>query len=154
MTIPGDFTALAKEGIFSKKLMSKSVNNTHIFPVVFLAVLAITGILTGLSSDFFATITIVGLLLNTVVLGIAVYNLPKKDEEAYMNAPFRMKKGLLRTSVVIGVLLNITFIILAVLDYPVIILLFAVWIVGGLVLHLRKVPKAGAQGEEKLPKIG
>lgn len=147
MTIPGDFSALAKEGIFNKKLVNKTVNNTSYFPLLFMTVLAVAGVLTGLSSDFFATITIVGLLLNTVVLGIAVFRLPKKDELAYNASPYKMKKGMLKVSVVIGVVLNIAFIALAVLDFPIIVLLYVVWIAGGLMLHKRKVPGGGVPVE-------
>ena len=147
MTIPGDFSALAKEGIFNKKLVNKTVNNTSYFPLLFMTVLAVAGVLTGLSSDFFATITIVGLLLNTVVLGIAVFRLPKKDELAYNASPYKMKKGMLKVSVVIGVILNIAFIALAVLDFPIFVLLYVVWIAGGLMLHKRKVPGGGVPVE-------
>ncbi|MFD2131836.1 APC family permease [Pseudogracilibacillus auburnensis] len=141
MTIPGDFKALAKEGIFNKKVMRKEMNNTPFFPITILVITSCIGIYTGFSVDFFATITIVGLLLNTVILGIALWKLPQKEKEAYENAPYRIKKGILRFAIVLGVLLNTIFILLAVLDYPIVILLYIVWIVVGYLMHRRKIPK-------------
>lgn len=140
MTIPGDFEGLAKEGIFSQKLMDKKTNNTAIFPITAMSILAMIGILTGFNPDFFATITIVGLLLNTVILGIALWSLPKKEKLAYENAPFKFNKLTLKIAVILGVTLNVIFIILAVLDFPIVIALFIVWIGIGLVLHKKKIP--------------
>lgn len=140
MTIPGDFEGLAKEGIFSRKLMDKRTNNTAIFPITVMSILAIIGILTGFSPDFFATITIVGLLLNTVILGIALWFLPKKEKSAYENAPFRFNKLTLKIAIILGVTLNLIFILLAVLDFPIVIALFIIWIGIGLILHKKKIP--------------
>lgn len=141
MTIPGDFAALANEGIISEKMVSKRVNNALVIPISILTFVAIAGVLSGLSVDYFATITIVGLLLNTVIIGFAVYQLPKKEPELYNNAPFKMKPGTIRFVVYIGVFLNIAFILLAVLDVPSIIGVYIIWIVVGYLLHRKKIPK-------------
>jgi len=138
MTIPGDFRALAKEGIFNKNVIDKQVNNASIFPITVLLLAAAIGIYSGFDVDFFATITIVGLLLNTVFLGIALWKLPEKEPEAYETAPYQMKKGFLKVAIVIGVILNIAFISLAVLDFPIIIPLFIVWIIVGYIMHRNK----------------
>lgn len=145
MTLPGDFKALANEGIFNSKMASKKVNGTLVVPVTIFSVVAIGGVLSGLSVDYFATITIVGLLLNTVVLGFAVYRLPQREPELFINAPFKMRIGLLRFTVFAGVLLNIVFILLAVMDVASIIVVYIIWIVGGYILHGRKIPKNSAR---------
>lgn len=141
MTIPGDFLALANEGILHKKIVSRGKNQTLVIPITILTFVAIIGILSGLPVDYFATITIVGLLSNTVVLGFAVYRLPKREPELYNNAPFKMKTGVLKFVVVIGILLNIAFILLAVLDVPSIIGIYIIWIGAGYLLHRRNIPK-------------
>lgn len=140
MTIPGDFEGLAKEGIFNRELMEKRTNNTAVFPITAMSLLAIIGILTGYSPDFFATITIVGLLLNTVILGIALWFLPKKEKLAYEQAPFKFNQLSLKIAIIIGVTLNLIFILLAVLDFPIVIALFILWIGLGLLLHKKKIP--------------
>jgi|SRR5690625_659005 len=141
MTIPGDFQALAKEGIFSRKLMTKEVNNTPLFPITFLVVIGAIGIFSGFSADFFATITIVGLLFNAVILGIALWKLPKREKEAYDNASFKMKPGLLKVAIILGVFLNAAFILLAVLDFLIIIPIYIVWLIIGFIMHRNKIPK-------------
>lgn len=139
MTIPGDYEALSKEGIFSRKLMTIKTNNTAVFPITTMLVFGTVGIFTGFSVDFFATITIVGLLLNTIILGFALWKLPTREKEAYDNAPYKINPGLLRLIIVIGVILNVVFMILAVLDVPIIILIFLIWIVVGLLAHRNKI---------------
>ncbi len=141
MTIPGDFTALAKEGIFNEKLMNKKVNNTPLFPITFLVILGAIGIFSGFSADFFATITIVGLLFNAVILGIALWGLPKREKKAYERASFKLKPGLLKISIILGVLLNAAFILLAVLDFLIIIPIYIIWIIVGYIMHRKKIPK-------------
>jgi len=148
MTIPGDFKALAKEGIFNQKIMAKEINNTSLFPISIMVITATIGIFTGFDVDFFATITIVGLLLNAVVLGIAVWRLPTKEKEAYDNAPYKIKQGFLKPAIIIGVILNTAFIILAVLDFPIIIPLFILWIVIGYMMHRKKIPKLNTIASE------
>lgn len=141
MTIPGDFQALGKEGIFNLVVMNKEVNRTPLFPITFMLIVATAGIFSGFSVDFFATITIVGLLLNTVILGFALWKLPTKEKEAYENAPYKINKSVLRVAIVLGVILNTAFILLAVLDLPLIILIYLVWIVAGLLIHRNKIRK-------------
>lgn len=148
ITIPGDFKALAKEGIFSKRMTALEMNDTPFWPITILLATGAIGILTGLSADFFATITIVGLLLNTVILGVALWRLPKKEKEAYESAQFKIKPGLLRFTIVIGILLNTMFILLAVVDFPIIIVLYMVWIAAGLLLHRNKIPRAGEKKDD------
>lgn len=143
ITLPGDFKALANEGIFSKRMTAKEMNATPFWPLTILLLAGSIGIFTGLSVDFFATITIVGLLLNTFILGFALWKLPTREKEAYENASFKMNKGLLRVVIVIGMILNLMFILLAVLDFLIIIPLYIVWIIGGLLLHRNKIPKVG-----------
>lgn len=141
MTIPGDFVALGEEGIFKKDLHTKTVNQTAYIPLSFITALSIIGVLSGYSVDYFATITIVGLLFNAIVLGLAAWQLPKKAENDYNKAPFKMKPAALKTSIVLGVGLNIVFVILALLDAPSILLIFIIWTVIGLLLHGKKIPK-------------
>lgn len=148
ITIPGDFQALAKEGIFSNKMSDVQVNNTAFWPITILLVTGTIGIFTGLSVDFFATITIVGLLLNTVILGIALWRLPSRQKEAYSQAQFKIKPGLLRIVIVIGILLNAIFILLAVVDFPIIIALYIVWIIAGLLIHRNKISNVGKETDE------
>lgn len=148
ITIPGDFQALAKEGIFSNKMSDVQVNNTAFWPITILLVTGTIGIFTGLSVDFFATITIVGLLLNTVILGIALWRLPNRQKEAYSQAQFKIKPGLLRIVIVIGILLNAIFILLAVVDFPIIIALYIVWIIAGLLIHRNKISNVGKETDE------
>lgn len=144
MTIPGDFQALAKEAIFNRNLMAKQMNQTAVFPITVMLLVATLGIVSGFSVDFFATITIVGLLLNTVILGFALWRLPTREKEAYDNAPYKIKVGVLRGAIIIGVILNIAFILLAVLDLPLIVLIYIVWIVVGLLFHRGKIKKVKA----------
>ncbi|MHA6250748.1 APC family permease [Oceanobacillus sp. CAU 1775] len=141
MTVPGDFIALSNEGIFNKKLHSKTVNGTPVVPIAFMSVLAIIGIFSGLSVVYFTTITIVGLLFNAVVIGIAAWHLPKKEKALYEAAPFRVKPGLLKLTVILGVISNIVFITLALLDAPSIILIFVLWVGLGFLLHRNRIPK-------------
>src|SRR5690625_3961272 len=142
MTIPGDFKALAKEGIFNVKLMKRQVNNTSIFPISVMVILATIGIFSGLDVDFFATITIVGLLLNAVILGIALWRLPIREKETYDQSSFKISKGLLRPIIIIGVILNMAFILLALLDFPIILIIYIIWIAVGYLLHRSKIPKS------------
>lgn len=142
ITIPGDFVALGEEGIFKKELHTKTVNQTAYIPLSFMTVLSIIGVLSGYSVDYFATITIVGLLFNAVVLGFAAWQLPKKAENEYNQAPFKLKPVVLKVSIVLGIVLNIAFIILALLDVPSILLIFIIWIIVGLLLHGKKIPKS------------
>src|SRR5699024_3890506 len=144
MTIPGDYEALSNEGIFSRKLMALKTNGTAVFPITTILIFGVIGIFTGFSVDFFATITIVGLLLNTIILGFALWKLPTREKEAYDNAPYKIKPGLLRVIIVIGVILNVMFMILAVLDVPIIALIFLIWIAVGLLAHRNKIKNVKA----------
>ena len=149
LTIPGDFVALSKEGIFSKKFQI-SFNDAPFLPLTFMTILAIIGALTPLSVDYFSTITIVGLLLNIVILGIASWHLEEKYYDAYKQAPFKIKKPLLRALIIIGVPLNIVFILISFMDYPSIGIMFILWIGGGIALHYNKVKQLNIkQGKEK-----
>lgn len=140
MTVPGDFVALAKEGIFNDELYSKKVNNTPFVPIVFITILSLVGVFSGFSVDYFATITIVGLLFNAVVLGFAAWNLPKKEGKLYQAAPFKVKPSLLKVIIVLGILTNIAFIILALLDVPSILFIFIIWSIVGYLIHRNKIP--------------
>lgn len=147
MTVPGDFTALSDEGIFNKKLHSKVVNGTPVVPITFMSVMAIISIFSGLSVVYFTTITIVGLLFNAVIIGLAAWHLPKKEKALYEAAPFRVKPGLLKLTVILGVISNIVFIALALLDAPSILLIFILWVGVGFVLHKNKIPKKQVEVE-------
>lgn len=139
MTLPGDFMALTDEKIFNQRWMSFRLRKEPIFPILFMGGLAMLGVLTGLSVDYFATITIVGLLLNTVVLGVAVYQLPKKEPFAYQQAAFKIPVPLLKGVVIFGVFFNVIFIVLALLDAPSIAVLFIGWLLIGLFVHHRSI---------------
>lgn len=139
MTIPGDYEALSKEKIFNKRLMGIKVNGTAIFPITSMLLFAIIGIFSGFSVDFFATITIVGLLLNTIILGFALWKLPTSEKNAYEAAPFKIKTSLLRMIIIMGVLLNLIFIVLSIIDVPIILFIFFIWITVGIILHRKKI---------------
>lgn len=139
MTIPGDYEALSKERIFNQKVMKIQTNGTAVFPITSMIVFGTVGVFSGFNVDFFATITIVGLLLNTIILGFALWNLPSREEKAYENAPYKIKRSTLRPIIVTGIILNVIFVVLSLLDVPIIAMIFIIWIVVGLLAHRRKI---------------
>ncbi len=131
MTIPREFFALAKDSILSERWLKAGKSGIPTLALLVVTFATLVGILSGLSVDFFATITVVGLLFNAVLVGFAAWRLPKKAPQAYESAAFKLPGWALKGSIFFGIVLNICFIALALADAPAILLVYVIWLLCG-----------------------
>ncbi len=144
LAIPRDFFVLERDGILKRYWTSLKFRGEPILPLTAITVISIILILTKLSVAYFATITVVGLLSNAVILAFATWKLPKKQEKNYMESKFRLSKFWLSFFVIGGIILNTLFIFLALVDVPSILAIFVFWIVVGFLFvrkRFKQVPK-------------
>lgn len=144
LAIPRDFFVLEKDGILKQYWTSIKFKDVPVLPLTMIMLVSIICIFTGLSADYFATITVVGLLFNAVLLAVAAWNLPKKRKAQYAESKFKLNKFSLYFFVIGGIVLNTLFILLAALDLPSILVIFIVWTLGGyLMVHkrIKRVPR-------------
>lgn len=144
LAVPRDFFALEKDGILKTYWTNLKFRGEPILPLTAITIISIISILTKLSVAYFATITVVGLLFNAVILAFATWKLPKKREKNYAESKFKLNKFWLIFFVLGGMVLNTLFILLALLDVPSILAIFVIWILGGFLFvrkRFKNVPK-------------
>ncbi len=145
LAIPRDFFVLEKDGILKTYWTSLKFRDVPILPLTLIMVVSVICILTGLSVDYFATITVVGLLFNAVLLAVAAWNLPKRSAQNYLESKFKLNKFWLYFFVIGGIILNTLFILLALLDVPSILFIFVVWTLGGYLVVRNRIKQVGQE---------
>lgn len=129
MAIPRELVALSKDKVLPLLLMKFNRFGVPYISLSIITVMSILLVLTGLNVDYFATITVVGLLAAAMLSSIAAWRLPKKLPDVYQDASFKIKPSWLTTIALIGFLTMLLFIVLAIMDLPSIGLIYLVLIV-------------------------
>ena len=151
MAIPREFIALAKDGLIKESWIKMNKHEIPTLSLTSISLAALIGVITGLKVDYFATITVVGLLFGTVVVGIAAWKLPKADKKTYEQASFKIPVVWLKVSSFLGIVSSIVFIFLALLDVPTIALVFMLWFIIGYIAvrsRMKKVDFSKKKGKD------
>jgi len=128
-----DILALARVGILPEAL--RRISPRHGEPTN--AVLLITGlclaaVLVGARITEYAVLSVVGLLVLQLLLGLAALRLPRVMEERYASAGFRLSPGRLRFFAVGLMLCSVAFLAIVLVDSPTLLALDAGYVVLGL----------------------
>ncbi|MFD1206606.1 APC family permease [Sporosarcina contaminans] len=121
LIIPHEFVVMAKEGVVSKHFARKHKS----FGTPYLSLLIVNGItivliVSGISETVFATMTVAGLLLSGIVMGMSALNIFKKMPDLYEKAALRIPKPILIACSFLGIVSSLLFTFLAVMDAPIV----------------------------------
>jgi len=118
MTFARDFIVLGETGFLSDAFCRINKNGTPYYALTTLTVFALLLIVLQMDIDLLSLIVVFGFLGGSIMCGIACWFLPKKYPELYENSAVKIPKAILKASIILGVLLNIGFILLAGMDVP------------------------------------
>jgi amino acid transporter len=113
-------------------------------------------ILLGQSIDFYGVMTAVGILMMTAIVAIAAVRLPTKFPRRYEKAYFKLSRGWLIVIAIVSVVSCLGFILLVIMELPVVGLIYAGWIILVVIyywLRVRWLKKCGVNWEERIQKI-
>ena len=113
-------------------------------------------IILGQDIDFYGVMTAVGILMMTAIIAVAAVRLPAKYPERYEKAYFKLSKFWLIAIAVVAVLSCLGFVFLVLLEFPVVGLIYACWIVLVCVYYavrVKKLKKAGVDWDARIRQI-
>jgi amino acid transporter len=100
--------------------------------------------------------TAVGILMMTAIVAIAAVRLPTKFPRRYEKAYFKLSRGWLIVIAIVSVVSCLGFILLVIMELPVVGLIYAGWIILVVIyywLRVRWLKKCGVNWEERIQKI-
>ncbi len=103
-------------------------------------------ILLGQDIDFYGVLTAVGILGMTAIIAIAAVRLPAKFPERYEGAYFKVPKWGLIVLAAFSVLSCVGFVVLMVLEMPLVLFIYAGWTALWIVYYLLRVRALKARG--------
>lgn len=130
---------MGKEGVISKLFTKKHKKfGTPYISLVLLSIVPMILIISGISETVFATMTIAGLLISGLIMGVSALKIFKKAGREYEHAVIKIPKPLLITFSILGIVSSFLFTVLAILDAPVVGVLAIVLIVFTMIYSRKK----------------
>lgn len=119
LIFPHELSVMAKDRAVSPIFMSTHKKfKTPYISLLSIGLITIVLIRLGFTGTVFATMTVVGMLLGSVLLGCAALCIFKKAPKLYEAAPVKVPKVLFVISTVLGIVSSFIFTVVAVLDVP------------------------------------
>src|SRR5699024_3842871 len=119
LIFPHELYVMAKDRAVSTLFLMKLKRfNTPYVSLILVGFITITLIHLGFSGTAFATMTVAGFLLGSMLMGFSALNIFKKANAQYEAAAVRLPKRLLIGFTVLGIFSSFIFAILAVLEEP------------------------------------
>ncbi len=88
--------------------------------LLLIGVLAIGLIVCGISGTVFSTMTVVGLLMGSIFMGVTMLSVMKNEPELYASASMKLPKSIIYLCSILGVTTSFLFTIIAILDAPIV----------------------------------
>lgn len=121
LVIPQELAVMGNEGVISKLFTKKHKKfGTPYISLVLISIVPMILIIFGISETVFATMTIAGLLISGLIMGVSALKIFKKAGQEYEHAVIKIPKPLLITFSILGIISSFLFTVLAILDAPVV----------------------------------
>jgi APA family basic amino acid/polyamine antiporter len=147
IALPRELFAQARDGLlpgFFAQIDARTHSPRNAVGAYFLLVVLI--LLAGPSIDFCGVMAAVGILAMTAILGLAAVRLPSRFPERYQQAYFKMPPWLLVATAVISVVSCLGFIVIVLMEMPLVGLVYLVWIAAVVVYYHWRVHQLKARG--------
>lgn len=132
LIFPYELSVMADDGVVSSLFQVRLKRfRTPYFSLIVVGFMTLTLIHIGFEETVFATMTVVGFLLGSIVMGISGLQLFKKAKKPYENAPIQIKKPLFITFSLLGIASSVVFLSFAVIENPLVgMMAFAIGLFG------------------------
>lgn len=116
---PQELFIMAKDGVVSRLFQVKLKRfDTPYFSLILVGFITMTLLHLGINETMFATMSVVGFLLASILMGAAALQIFKKTKGAYQVAPLTIPKPILISSCLLGIMTSSIFLIFAVAEEP------------------------------------
>lgn len=130
LVIPQELAVMGHEGVISKLFTKKHKKfGTPYVSLILISMASMILVIAGISETVLATMTIAGLLISGIIMGVSALKIFNKVPKEYEHAAIKIPKPLLVAFSLLGIISSFLFTILAILDAPVVGILAVVVII-------------------------
>lgn len=141
LTFPRDFVVLGESGFLPKAFCRENKAGAPYYSLTFMTIVALLLVILKFDIDMLGLMVVFGFLGAAIMCGIGCWFLPKKYPDLYDSAPIKIPLGILKVSIILGVILNAAFIVIAGIDVPSIFLFVLILLIIALVYSSYRVKR-------------